>query len=95
MGWDGKLVSMELDDDDKIDRAIPEMSSKPDFPWGLRVSLTEKELEKLDLDCDCDVGDTIDLRAVAVVTSVSKSKMDDGKETVRVELQIQELGTDE
>ena len=90
MAW-GPLVDMEMTDDEKLDRAIPEMPSKPDYPWGLRISLTEKELEKLGLDADCDIGDLIDIRAFAVVTSVSKNKMDSGEESVRVELQIEKM----
>ena len=93
MAW-SKLVDMEMDDDEKLDRAIPDMPSKPDYPWGLRISLTEKELKKLELDADCDIGDMIDLRAFAVVTSVSKNKMDGGEECCRVELQIQKLAVE-
>ncbi len=89
-----KLVDMELDDESKLDMAVPEIAKKPDYPWGLRISLTEKELAKLGLDADCDIGDMIDLRAFAVVTSVSKNKRDDGDESVRVELQIEKMAAE-
>jgi hypothetical protein len=86
---------MELSDDEKIDREMPGATpSKPDYPWGLRISLTEKELEKLDLDCDeCEDGDMVDLRAFAVVTSKS-TETHDGKRTCRIELQIQKLAVE-
>ena len=89
-----KLVDMELDDESTLDMAVPEIAKKPDYPWGLRISLTEKELAKLGLDADCDIGDMIDLRAFAVVTSVSKNKRDDGDESVRVELQIEKMAAE-
>jgi hypothetical protein len=94
MSW-SKLVDLELSDDDKLDMALPcgpaDVKPKgPDYPWGLRISLTEKELEKLDLDIkDAEIGDVIDIRAVAAVTSISQSDSDGGK--CRVELQIQKM----
>jgi len=94
MAW-SKLTDMELSDDEKIDREMPGATpSKPDFPWGLRISLTEKELEKLGLDADCDIGDMIDLRAFAVVTSVSKNKSTEGADSCRVELQIEKMAVE-
>ena len=37
---------MELDDEDKLDAIMPiPMDNKPDFPYGLRICLTEKEPE--------------------------------------------------
>ena len=45
----------------------------PDVPYGLCITLTDRELEKLDLDDDCDVGDLVHLFAMGKVTSVSKN----------------------
>jgi hypothetical protein len=94
MGW-SKLTDMELDDEDKLDMCLPcgpgEKPKGPEYPWGLRISLSEKELEKLGLDVkDASVGDMIDMRAFAVVTSISQDERD-GKKSCRVELQIQKL----
>jgi len=90
MGWT-KLVSMELADEDKLDAVQPiPMPDKPDFPYGLRISLTDKELTKLGVEADCEIGDYIDLRAFARVTSVSANETGDGK-CCRVELQIEQL----
>ena len=90
MGW-SKLVDMELTDDEKLDASMPiPMPTKPDYPFGLRICLTNPELEKLGLDADCDVGDVIDLRAFAEVTCVSKNGDD-----CRVELQIQKLAIEQ
>lgn len=85
------MVSMELTDDEKTDMMMPCLSSdRPDYPWGLRIRLTEKELEKMDIKPDCEVGEVIDLRAFAVVTSVSTEQRD-GKNSACVELQIERL----
>lgn len=90
MPW-GKMTSMELDDEDQLDYPMPyAMPDKPKWPYGLRISLTHSELKKLKLDADCEVGDVIDFRAFATVTSVSINETDRGKEC-RVELQIEKL----
>ena len=94
MAW-SKLTDMELSDDDKMDECFPcgpDMKPKgPDYPWGLRISLTDKELDKLGLDAkDADCGDVIDMRAFACITSISYDDRD-GKKCCRVELQIQKL----
>ena len=86
MAW-SKLTDMEMDDEDQLDTILPSPKMpKPQYPYGLKICLTTPELKKLDLDTDCNVGDTIDLRAFAEVTSISK----DG-DNCRIELQIQKL----
>lgn len=90
MPW-SKMVDMELDDEDKLDLP-PVMNMKPDYPYGLRISLSHTELEKLGLDHP-DIGDVIDLRCFAVVTSVSQSEGSEGH-TCRVELQIQKMAVE-
>src|SRR6202043_1059137 len=80
MAW-SRMTSMEMDDDDKLDSACPAaLESVPDYPWGLRISLTHRELEKLGLEADCDIGDVIDLRAFARVCSVSSNETSMGPE---------------
>lgn len=87
-----KLIDMELDDEASLDYPSPiPGAEKPKYPYGLRICLTRSELEKLGLEPDCEVGDIIDLRAFAEVTSVSKTQMEGGEENWRVELQIQKL----
>ena len=90
MSW-SKFVDLELDDEDKLDTINPvPMPSAPDYPYGLRICLTHKELEKLALDNECDVGDIIDFRAFAEVTSISKNGDD-----CRIELQIQKMALED
>lgn len=88
-----KLVSMELDDEDKMDTLMPiAMPSKPDYPYGLRICLCEKELTKLGLPVP-DIGDMIDARIFGRVTSVS-SESREGGDTCRVEIQIEYMSAE-
>jgi hypothetical protein len=93
MAW-SKLVDMELDDEDKMDACCPIPCPKPDYPYGLRISLTHKELEKLGLEPDCEVGDMIDIRCFAVVRSVSLNDSDNGQ-TCCIELQIEKMAVED
>lgn len=88
----GKLVSMELDDEEKIDFCAPIECPRPDYPYGLRITLSEKELKKLGMAVP-QVGEYIDLRAFACVKSVSCDETSSG-ETCRVELQIEKIATE-
>jgi hypothetical protein len=91
-GW-SKLVSMELDDEDKIDACCPiPMADRPDYPYGLRISFSEKELKKLGLELP-DIGDMIDMRVFATVTSVNEDKTASG-EHQRVEMQIEKISAE-
>lgn len=92
----GKMTSLELDDEQKLDAIQPiPMSTKPDFPYGTRISLTHVELAKLGLDPDCEVGDVLEFNARAKVTNVGKNQNEDGSKCCRVELQIEQMGVDE
>lgn len=92
-GW-SKMTDMAMSKKE-VAETMPAMEapseSGPEYPWGLRICLTNDELEKLGLDCDCEIGDIVDLRAFACVTSVSMDKSSDGSMRCRVELQIEKL----
>lgn len=66
------------------------------YPWGLRITLTHEELEKLNVDCDdWQVGDMFHLFAMAKITSISKDASEHGERSC-VNLQIIALsGEDE
>lgn len=89
MGW-GKLIDLELDDEDQLDMPMPIPFDKPRFPCGLRICLTDAELKKLELDPDCEVGDEVEFEVRACVTSVHK---EDG--CCRVELQIEKMSVED
>ena len=94
--WQSGMVSMELDDDDKLDLAAPaELSgTQPDYPWGLRICLTHRELGKLGLEADCSIGDMLTMRCCARVMSVSRTEGPMGPED-RVELQITDMACED
>lgn len=89
----GKLVDMELDDEDKLDAVTPIPTARPDYPYGLRICLTDKELAKLGLSDDCEVGDMIDMRCFGTVTSFSKNDSGEGS-SCRVEIQIEKMAVE-
>jgi hypothetical protein len=89
-------------DQEEIKEDMPkaiEAPSAPVYPYGLCISLTEEELEKLGLDGELPkVGMMIHFVAMAKVTSVSQNERveaDGTKENCcRVELQITHLATE-
>lgn len=83
------MVDMSLSDDEKIDMAMPiAMPDAPEYPYGLRICLTEAELEKLGLDVkEAVIGGLCTFDILAKVTSVSCNDTADGQ-CCRVELQI-------
>lgn len=86
------MKSLELDDEDKLDAIMPiPMPTKPDYPYGCRICLTEKEFEKLGLDsAEACIDGTIHLHAMGKITSVSKTEGADG-ECCRVEIQLTDM----
>lgn len=84
-----RFIDLELSDDEKLDMTMPIRADAPQYPPGLRISLCEEVLQKLGLDEPPDVGDILDLRAFACVTSYSN----DGSGR-RVELQIERLAVE-
>lgn len=63
------------------------------YPYGLCLRLGTDELEKLDIEDDFKVGDIIDLRCFAKVTSVSMNQMADSTSRC-MELQITHLAVE-
>ena len=87
------LQSMELSDDEKLDYPMPLPMKRPDFPCGLILTITEREIEKLKIDPDdAEIGGLVHLFAMARVISVNRNQDDKGKECCRIGLQIEDLG---
>ena len=91
-----RLTSMEMDDERKLDATMPiEMPDKPDFPYGLRISLTHDDLSKLGLDPeDARVGGVFTAQIKAKITDVSHHEHEGGKSS-RVEAQITHMSVDD
>lgn len=87
------MRSLELDDEDQLDMAVPAAlgSAKPRFPWGTRISLEDAQLKALGLDvADCCVGDMVHIHGLARITSVSQNDMGNGQNS-RVEFQFEQM----
>ena len=78
------MVDMRVGDGDGESDVIGGMDG---YPYGLRISLCNDEIEKIDLD-DCKKDDTFVFKAKAVVKSITDQRFEDGTEHKRYELQI-------
>lgn len=94
------FTDMQLTDDESNTLCMPcdpEPNKKllPRYPYGLCISLTEKELEKLGLDPKAAVsGGMVHLHAIARITATSNNTTQDGKEHHRIELQIEQMAVE-
>jgi len=87
-----QMKSMEHTDEEKLDHVAPIAIDHPDYPYGLKIHLTEKEFEKLDLDhSEAEVGGIVHGHFIGRITSVNQDQRD-GKACCRVEIQIEDLG---
>ena len=86
------MTSMELSDDESLDAIMPmPMPNKPEFPYGLRICLTEAEFEKLGLDHkEAETGGIFHGHFLARVTNVLQTDGPNGR-SCRVEAQIEDL----
>lgn len=83
-----KMVSMArtpVEKEEEVEEMASPIAHVPDVPYGLCISLSEVELEKLGLPDDPEVGDMLHLVGMATVTSVSKHDHGSGP-SCRVEL---------
>jgi hypothetical protein len=89
------MVSMSLDDEEQYDYATPMPIDKPEYPYELRIALTDKTLAKLGLDPQSAmgaIGGTVLGQFIGRVTSASMNQMDGGEACCRIEIQIEDLG---
>jgi hypothetical protein len=87
------MQSMALTDEEKHDMVMPiAMAERPEYPYSLRLSLCDSEIEKLGIDPEeATVGGMVHIEALARITSVSCDDREGGK-TYRLELQIEDMG---
>ncbi len=91
MAYMRQMKSMEHTDEEKLDHVAPIAIDHPDYPFGLRISLSEKEFEKLDLDhTEAQVGGIVHGHFMGRITSVNQNA-DGGEPCCRVEIQIEDL----
>lgn len=94
MAW-SKLVDMQMTPDEREETMCVPLCDAlgPQYPYGLRICLTDKELDKLGLDFDCGIGDMVDMRCFGIVTSISQNDGPDGP-CGRVEIQVQRMAVE-
>jgi Major coat protein-like len=96
MAWGKGMVDMARSTEEKIsaiEESMPMPTAAAEYPYGLCISLDERDLEKLGLTSDCEAGDTLDLRAMATVKSVSLNDYN-GKKSCNIQLQIEKLAVE-
>lgn len=88
------LVNMERAEGTETGMAMPAISP---YPYGLRLCLTQEELEKLGYEGLPEAGTQVRIEALACVTRASSEDPDaDGDvDYLCVEMQITELGIEE
>jgi len=78
-----------------VDEAVPASDSDDHYPYGLRLDLSDKSLEKLNIDVTkLKVGEEVRLIARAEVIAVRSNKSEYG-DNENVELQVTHLAFDE
>jgi len=91
------MVSMELDEEESLDTVMPiPMDEKPEYPYGLRICLTDAEMTKLGIDPSeavTGIGGLVHIHALARITSASLDQNADGARA-RVELQIEDMAVE-
>lgn len=79
------MKDMRMSSEEKSEMMTP---SAPDYPYGLCISLSEDEIDKLGIDFSgVEPGTLLDIDVMAKVTSKSENDNGDGPQR-RLELQI-------
>jgi hypothetical protein len=84
-----RYADLEMDDESQLDNAVEAEGQRhvPQYPYGLRISLTEAEMAKLGMKSMPKVGDTLHFSAFADVTHAGVTE-DAGGVRCRIEMQI-------
>lgn len=80
---------------DETEDYFPKVSDVPAYPYGLCISLCEKEIEKLGIDFEtiC-TGDMVHIHAMAIVSAKSQNENQKGVNQ-RIELQITHMAAED
>lgn len=86
------MVSMKMDKEVMpFPEPAPALLERQQYPYGLQITLTHAELEKMDLDpADAVVGGMIHLHALARIVSASIDA-NEGGNTCCIRLQIEDM----
>lgn len=86
-----ELKSMKLSAVEVKEMMEPTAMEEPRYPWGLRITLDNEALQKLDLLAMPAVGESLMLHARVHVCRVSKSEVEGEEKRRDLELQITDL----
>lgn len=83
-------ADMAFDDDEASERVIPDLGA-PSHPYGLRICLTLREINKMGMTSLPEKDDLLHFGALARVTSISAGESEGDGEFARIELQIMHI----
>ena len=94
-----KLIDMKQESNPEVKDIAPTEPDANPYPWGLRISLENEEIEKLPAVTDMEAGTMVNIVAIGKVTgntitvTTSSTPGESGQQTRRqtVTIQIQEL----
>jgi len=97
-----KLTSVKLDPKKKEDTnekccpATVGESNKPEFPWGMQITLETEQIKKLGGMNDFDIDDKVTIQATGSIIMIEKEKRQGSKDrnTVRIQIEAIALSSD-
>lgn len=90
------MVSMKMSPEESAEYAGSVMADKPIFPWGLRITLDDESLKKLNMAALPAVDQTMIITCRVKVVEVSSTQVseDDKKDCVGLQITDMELSAD-
>jgi hypothetical protein len=96
-----KLTSVKLDpkkkdDSTKVCEPCCGDPSKPEFPWGMQITLETEQIKKLGGLSDFDIDDKVTIKATGSIIELNKEKRQGGNDrnTVRIQIEAIALSSD-
>lgn len=93
-GYPMKLADMKMSKKQAKESNMPAMTSSgkmDEYPWGLKISLDNDALKKLEHVTGYNVGDEVQIMAVGSIVDKSARETQDGKEDRSISIQIKKL----
>lgn len=90
------FVDMARSEEEIKEDSSPLSAANADkYPWGLRISLSQDELEKLDIEhSDLEIGATYHAHVMMKIVSISANETEGGKKNCCVNMQITSMSVE-
>lgn len=85
------MVDMEMSKEEIKETLVATPSEGPRYPYGLKITLDQEQLEKLGITDLPSVGDYATISAKCEVCHVSENQYEDGQTSKSLSLQITDL----